>query len=54
MLKFENPLDHEHKQWQVDVAIGDDIGFKLNKDGVYEHGSRYTNLERSYSTRKIS
>ena len=35
-IKLENPLDHEHKQWQVDVAIGDDIGFKLNKDGVYE------------------
>ena len=35
-VKLENPLDHEHKQWQVDVAIGDDIGFKLNKDGVYE------------------
>ena len=28
-VKLENPLDHEHKQWQVDVAIGDDIGFKL-------------------------
>jgi len=35
-VNLENPLDHEHKQWQVDVAIGDDIGFKLNKDGVYE------------------
>ena len=35
-VKLENPLDHEQKQWQVDVAIGDDIGFKLNKDGVYE------------------
>ena len=35
-VKLENPHDHEHKQWQVDVAIGDDIGFKLNKDGVYE------------------
>ena len=35
-VKLENPLDHEHNQWQVDVAIGDDIGFKLNKDGVYE------------------
>ena len=35
-VKLENPLDHEHKQWQVDVAIGDDVGFKLNKDGVYE------------------
>ena len=35
-IKLQNPLDHEHKQWQVDVAIGDDIGFRLNKDGVYE------------------
>ena len=35
-VKLENPFDHEHKQWQVDVAIGDDVGFKLNKDGVYE------------------
>ena len=35
-VKLENPLDHTHKQWQVDVAIGDDVGFKLNKDGVYE------------------
>ena len=35
-VKLENPLDHEHKQWQVDVSIGDDIGFRLNKDGVYE------------------
>ena len=35
-VKLENTLDHEHKQWQVDVAVGDDIGFRLNKDGVYE------------------
>jgi len=35
-VKLENPLDHEHKEWQVDVAIGNDIGFRLNKDGVYE------------------
>ena len=33
---LENPLDHEHKQWQVDVAVGNDIGFRLNKEGVYE------------------
>ena len=33
---LENPLDHTHKQWQVDVAVGDDIGFRLNKEGVYE------------------
>ena len=25
-VKLENPHDHEHKQWQVDVAVGDDIG----------------------------
>ena len=35
-VKLENPLNHEHKEWQVDVAIGNDIGFRLNKDGVYE------------------
>ena len=35
-VKLENPLDNEHKQWQVDVAIDNDIGFRLNKDGVYE------------------
>tara|TARA_B100000287_G_scaffold249224_1_gene234296 strand:+ start:1445 stop:1822 length:378 start_codon:yes stop_codon:yes gene_type:complete len=29
-VKLENPLDHEHKQWQVDVAVGDDIGFRWN------------------------
>ena len=27
-VKLENPLDHEHKEWQVDVAIGNDIGAK--------------------------
>ena len=35
-IKLENPLDHTHKQWMVDVAVGDDIGFRLNTDGVYE------------------
>ena len=35
-VMLENPLDHEHKQWNVDVAVGDDIGFRLNKEGVYE------------------
>ena len=36
-VKLENPLDHQHKQWQVDVAINDDIGFRLNKNtGTYE------------------
>ena len=36
-VKLENPLDHEHKQWNVDVAINNDIGFKLNNStGSYE------------------
>jgi len=30
--KLENPLDHEHKQWQVDVAVNDKVGFKWNKN----------------------
>ena len=35
--KLENPYDHQHKQWNVDVAISDDIGFRLNKNtGTYE------------------
>jgi len=29
---LENPSDHDHKQWQVDVAIHDEIGFKWNKE----------------------
>ena len=29
-VKLENPHVHEHKQWQVDVAVGDDIGFRWN------------------------
>ena len=29
-VKLENPFDHEHKQWQVDVAVSDDIGFRWN------------------------
>ena len=33
---LENPLDHEHKQWKVDIAVGNDIGFRLNNEGVYE------------------
>ena len=35
-IKLENPLDHTHKQRKVDVAVGDDIGFRLNTDSVYE------------------
>tara|TARA_B100000427_G_scaffold131950_1_gene109808 strand:+ start:1616 stop:1999 length:384 start_codon:yes stop_codon:yes gene_type:complete len=35
--QLENPLDHQHKQWNVDVAISNDIGFKLNNNtGTYE------------------
>ena len=34
---LENPDDHDHKQWQVDVAIHDEIGFKWNeKTETYE------------------
>ena len=33
---LENPHDHEHKQWKVDIAVGKDFGFRLNKEGVYE------------------
>ncbi len=35
-VKLENPFDHEHKQWEVDIAVGDDIGFRRNKQGEYE------------------
>ena len=31
-----NPLDHQHEKVRVDVSIGNDIGFRLNKKGVYE------------------
>ena len=31
-----NPLNHQHEKVKVDVSIGNDIGFRLNKDGVYE------------------
>mgnify|MGYP001311658186 FL=1 len=31
-----NPLDHQHEKVKVDVSIGTDIGFRLNKEGVYE------------------
>ena len=27
-----NPLGHDHKQWNVCVAINEEIGFKLNKN----------------------
>ena len=35
-VALENPWDHSHKQWNVDVAVGSDIGFRRNKEGVYE------------------
>jgi len=31
-IKLQNPLDHEHKQWQVDIAVNDEIGFRWNKN----------------------
>jgi len=31
-----NPINHQHEKVKVDVSIGNDIGFRLNKDGVYE------------------
>ena len=35
-VELENPYDHQHKKWNVDVAVNNDIGFRLNKEGVYE------------------
>ena len=35
-IELVNPLDHQHEKVKVDVSIGNDIGFRLNKDGVYE------------------
>ena len=35
-VELENPYDHQHKKWNVDIAINNDIGFRLNKEGVYE------------------
>tara|TARA_B100000287_G_C20632306_1_gene780303 strand:- start:369 stop:686 length:318 start_codon:yes stop_codon:yes gene_type:complete len=29
---LENPSNHDHKQWQVEVAINDEVGFKRNKE----------------------
>ena len=31
-IKLQNPLDHEHQQWQVDIAVNDEIGFRWNKN----------------------
>ena len=35
-VELVNPIDHQHEKVKVDVSIGNDIGFRLNKDGVYE------------------
>ena len=29
-IELENPLDHDHKKWQVDIAIDNEIGFRWN------------------------
>ena len=29
---LDNPAHHDHKQWNVEVAITDEIGFKWNKE----------------------
>ena len=31
---LENPSDHDHKQWQVEVGITRYVGFKLGDDGT--------------------
>ena len=33
---LENPDDHDHKQWNVEVAVTDDVGFKRSQDGTLE------------------
>ena len=33
---LDNPDDHDHKQWNVEVAITDDVGFKRAQDGTLE------------------
>tara|TARA_B000000557_G_C20746419_1_gene430899 strand:- start:280 stop:708 length:429 start_codon:yes stop_codon:yes gene_type:complete len=30
-----NPDDHDHKQWEVEVGITNDVGFKKDKDGTF-------------------
>tara|TARA_Y100000741_G_scaffold110107_1_gene82672 strand:- start:271 stop:651 length:381 start_codon:yes stop_codon:yes gene_type:complete len=35
-IELVNPIDHQHEKVKVDVSIGNDIGFRLNNDGVYE------------------
>ena len=31
-----NPINHQHEKVKVDIAIGNDIGFRLNSNGEYE------------------
>ena len=33
---LENPDDHDHKQWNVEVAVTNDVGFKRSKNGTLE------------------
>ena len=35
-VELVNPIDHQHEKVKVDISIGNDIGFRLNKEGVYE------------------
>jgi len=35
-IELVNPIDHQHEKVKVDISIGNDIGFRLNKEGVYE------------------
>ena len=33
---LDNPDDHDHKQWNVEVAVTNDVGFKISQDGTLE------------------
>ena len=33
---LDNPDDHDHKQWNVEVAVTNDVGFKRSQDGTLE------------------
>ena len=33
---LENPDDHDHKQWNVEVAVTRYVGFKRSQDGTLE------------------
>ena len=35
-ILLDNPDDHDHKQWNVEVAITNDVGFKRSQDGTLE------------------